>query len=173
MLNDLVQITTLHSLIQILLRIFIWNILHFLCTKTKVWFSEVKQHNWSVLKCLTLYEFIPLTTVSLLQNFIWYALKFSINPLCKHRSVKFLKLQSFQFYSWFSSYIFSLSAQSRSWRNIIVMSPICYTKSKLTTSVSIFIKSDQSLSIHSILIDLPSIVKASIHLCQLFQSFCW
>lgn len=91
---------------QILLLIFIWNILHFLCTKPKVWFSKVKQHNQSVLKCLTLHEFIPVTTVSLLQNFIWYSLKFCINTLCKYRSVKLLKLQSFQFYSWFSSYIF-------------------------------------------------------------------
>ena len=154
-LNDLVQITTLHSLMQILLLFFIWNT-GFSLYKKKSWFNSVKHYNWSVLKWLTLHEFIPVTTISLLQNFFWYSFKFCINTLCKYRSVKLLKLQSFQFYSICFLY-FSLSAQSRNWRNIIVMLPICDTKSnsdKLTTSVSDSSpkkKHGQSFSTHSTL----------------------
>lgn len=90
-------------------------------------FDSSKQHNWSVLKYLT-YEFIPVTTISLLQNFIWYSLKFCIS-ICANTDHETVETSAIPILVLIFFLYFCFFAQWWNWRNIIVTSPICYTKS--------------------------------------------
>lgn len=96
--------------------------------KQFAWGVSFKQHNWSVLKHLTLYEFTPETTISLLQNFIRYSLKFYIN-ICANTDHKVVETSTIPILVLIFLLYFSFSAQWCDWRNITVMSPISYTKS--------------------------------------------
>lgn len=107
-----------------LLPIFIWN--SFL-----VWQQEFhlsKQHNWRVSKYLRLYEFIPVTTITLLQNFIWYSPKFCIN-ICANIDHEVVHTSAIPVLVFIFFLYFSFSAQWWNWGNIIAMSPVCYIKS--------------------------------------------
>lgn len=123
-MNDWVQIATLLTLMQILLLIFLQNTL-------LVWqqeFHSSKQHNWSVWKYLTLHEFIPVTTISLLHYFIWYFLKFCTN-ICANTDHEVVETSAIPILVLIFFLYFCFSTQWWNWRNIMVTSPIRYIKS--------------------------------------------
>lgn len=117
------SVATLCSLMQIVLPISVWNSLLVWQQKS----HSSKQCNWNVLKYLTLYEFIPVTTISLLQNFIWYSLKFCINT-CANTDHEVVETSAIPILVLIFFLYFCFSTQWWNWRNIIVMSPIVTQK---------------------------------------------